>query len=257
MEDFINTLDTSKIKFTKIKLYLGNRQSPKHFEKNINTDFYKQFLDKITLEKSSQFERNNTYIYENLIYNINSSECFKINNIETIMKDKFLIYFIDKKKYDTIKFPCKKNYNQIKTKYFCIINADGSMDPKEIKYMMNLTNKNSFIFGSRYLKNAGSDDDTIITYLGNKIFSLIGNIFFKLKISDILYTYIIGDTKFTKSLNLKSEDFRICVELPIKVHRKGYNYTDYGCYELKRIGGKKKVNAFKDGFAFRILTKYL
>ena len=120
MEDFINTLDTSKIKFTKIKLYLGNRQSPKHFEKNINTDFYKQFLDKITLEKSSQFERNNTYIYENLIYNVNSSECFKINNIETVMKDKFLIYFIDKKKYDTIKFPCKKNYNQIKTNNICL-----------------------------------------------------------------------------------------------------------------------------------------
>ena len=169
------------------------------------------------------------------------------------------------KKFDNIKYSKKKKkgygaaliegINQIKTKYFCIINADGSMDPKEIKYMMNLTNKNSFIFGSRYLKNEGSDDDTIITYLGNKIFSLIGNIFFKLKISDILYTYIIGDTKFTKSLNLKSEDFRICVELPIKVHRKGYNYTDYGCYELKRIGGKKKVNAFKDGFL--ILSKMI
>ena len=84
------------------------------------------------------------------------------------------------KKFDNIKYSKskKKGYgaaliegiNQIKTKYFCIINADGSMDPKEIKYMMNLTNKNSFIFGSRYLKNAGSDDDTIITYLGNKIF---------------------------------------------------------------------------------------
>ncbi len=169
------------------------------------------------------------------------------------------------KKFNNIKYSKSKNkgygaaliegINKIKTKYFCIINADGSMDPKEIKYMMNLTNKNSFIFGSRYLKNAGSDDDTIITYLGNKFFSLIGNLFFNLKISDILYTYIIGNTKFTKSLNLKSEDFRICVELPIKVHRKGYNYTDFACYELKRIGGKKKVNAFKDGFL--ILSKMI
>ena len=138
--------------------------------------------------------------------------------------------------------------NQIKTQYFCIINADGSMDPKEIKKMMKLTKLNSFIFGSRYLFNGGSEDDTVVTYVGNKIFTLIGNVFFGLKISDILYTYVIGNTKNAKSLKLKSPDFRICVELPIKVHRKCYKYTDFSCYELKRIGGKKKVNALKDGF---------
>ncbi len=138
--------------------------------------------------------------------------------------------------------------NQITSKYFCIINADGSMDPNDIKRMMKLTKSNSFIFGSRYLSNAGSEDDSIITLIGNKVFSKIGNIFFGLKISDILYTFVLGDTKCAKRLNLKSSDFRICVELPIKAHRESLNYTDINCYESKRIGGKKKVNAFKDGF---------
>ena len=146
--------------------------------------------------------------------------------------------------------------NHSKTEFSCIFNADGSFDPKYLDNMLSLCEEgNEFIFCSRYLKKGGSEDDTIITLFGNYIFSKLGRIFFSLKISDILYTYIIGDTKFTKSLNLKSEDFRICVELPIKVHRKGYNYTDYGCYELKRIGGKKKVNAFKDGFL--ILSKMI
>ena len=138
--------------------------------------------------------------------------------------------------------------NKINTKFFCIINADGSMNPTEISAMMRLTKSNSFIFGSRYIKNGGSEDDTIITYIGNKFFSLIGNIFFKLKITDILYTYVIGETNLAKKLKLKSGDFKICVELPIKVHRKKISYTDFACYESKRIGGKKKVNAFKDGF---------
>ncbi len=138
--------------------------------------------------------------------------------------------------------------NKINSKYFCIINADGSMNPAEIKKMMSLTKNNSFIFGSRYLNNAGSDDDSIVTFIGNRFFSRAGNIFFGLNISDILYTYIIGHTKSAKMLKLKSGDFRICVELPIKVHRQGYSYTDTNCYEFKRIGGKKKVNAFKDGF---------
>ena len=35
-----------------------------------------------------------------------------------------------------------------------------------------------FIFSSRYEKEAGSDDDTKLTYLGNKIFTLLGKIFF-------------------------------------------------------------------------------
>jgi len=36
------------------------------------------------------------------------------------------------------------------------------------------------------LLGAASEDDTIITYLGNQFFSLLGRIFFSLKISDIL-----------------------------------------------------------------------
>ena len=127
------------------------------------------------------------------------------------------------------------------------------MNPNEISKMMKLTKNNSFIFGSRYIKNGGSEDDTLITYVGNKFFSIIGNVFFKLKISDILYTYVIGETNLAKKLKLRSGDFKICVELPIKVENFKYNYIDFPCYELKRIGGKKKVNALKDGFL--ILTK--
>ena len=52
----------------------------------------------------------------------------------------------------------------------------------------------------RYLKGGGSDDDDIVTFIGNKFFSLFGNLFFKLNISDILYTYILGKTKRQKNL---------------------------------------------------------
>lgn len=137
--------------------------------------------------------------------------------------------------------------NNIKTKFFCIINADGSMNPRDIKKMMKMTKKYSFVFCSRYLKNAGSEDDTFVTYIGNKFFSLFGKLFFGLKISDILYTYLVGETLLAKKIKLKSQDFRICVELPIKVHSAKIKYTDLGSFERPRIGGKKKVNAMKDG----------
>ena len=140
--------------------------------------------------------------------------------------------------------------NNVKTDYLCIFNADGSMDPKEIPifYESMIKNNTDLLFASRYKKNGSSEDDTIITFIGNKIFSLIGKIFFSLPISDILYTYVMGDTKKILNLNLNKKDFRFCVELPIKAHKNGLIINDISSKEKERIGGNKKVNAFKDGF---------
>jgi len=142
----------------------------------------------------------------------------------------------------------KEGLKNIQTEYFCIINADGSMDPKYLRDMLLLCEKKDFVFASRYLKGGGSDDDDIITFVGNKCFSLIGNLLFNLNLSDILYTFIIGKTSSAKLLELRYHDFRICVEIPIKAKINKFIFTSTPSKERKRIGGKKKVNALKDGF---------
>lgn len=141
------------------------------------------------------------------------------------------------------------------SKYFSIINADGSMNPKDLYRMYELLIKNDldFVFASRYEKPlGGSDDDDIITAIGNYFFTKIGNILFKLKISDILFTYILGNTQKFNSLNIKSNDFTFCVEFPIKVKRSKMNYKTMPSYERSRIGGKKKVNPLLDGLLILI-----
>ena len=143
--------------------------------------------------------------------------------------------------------------NNAKTDYLCIFNADGSFDPKYLKHMLDTCENNfDFVFASRYLSKGGSDDDTILTKLGNFIFTKIGNIFFSIKISDILYTFLLGKTVSFKKLNLKSKDFSLCVEMPIKAQRLGMNFIDIPSYERKRIAGIKKVSEFKDGFKILI-----
>ena len=139
---------------------------------------------------------------------------------------------------------------QCKTKYFCIFNADGSFNPSEINQMFKTlqSKKLDFIFASRYGANSGSDDDTVLTLVGNYIFTYIGKIFFKLNITDILYTFVIGKTEQAKKLNLDQKDFSFCVELPIKAKKMKMQLGSINSYERKRIAGKKKVNAFKDGF---------
>ena len=138
----------------------------------------------------------------------------------------------------------------IKTQLFCIFNADGSFNPNEIEGMIQqlIINNDDIIFGSRYQENATSEDDTWITILGNYLFSKIGKIFFNLPITDILYTFVLGKTSTVNKLNLKSNDFRFCVELPIKAIKNKLKISSIESHERSRIAGTKKVNALKDGF---------
>ena len=118
--------------------------------------------------------------------------------------------------------------NYCKTKYFCIFNADGSFKPTELEHMYDLSKNHDYdlVFGSRYEKNASSEDDTLVTLVGNKIFSLIGKLFFSLPITDILYTYVLGKTKKTNQLNLSYRDFCLCVELPIKASKNKFRINE-------------------------------
>ena len=135
------------------------------------------------------------------------------------------------------------------TEHFCIFNADGSFKPSELRRMYKeLVDQDlDFIFGSRYQNNSGSEDDTFVTLVGNYIFTWIGKIFFKLNISDILYTYVIGKTMSANKLELTQRDFSLCVEIPIKAVRNNMKISSISSYERRRIAGDKKVKAFKDG----------
>ena len=139
----------------------------------------------------------------------------------------------------------------VDTEYVCIFNADGSFNPNELENMQNKVENESadIVFASRYEKDCGSEDDTIVTYIGNFIFTKLGNIFFKLNLTDILYTYVFAKTSEIKKLNLTKKNFCLCVELPIKSKRKNLNIVTSKSFERPRISGKKKVNPLKDGFS--------
>ena len=81
---------------------------------------------------------------------------------------------------------------------------------------------------------------------------MIGKIFFKSPITDILYTYVLGKTKYANNLLLNQKNFSFCVELPIKALRNNMKIESINSYERKRIGGVKKVNAIKDGLIILI-----
>ena len=190
-------------------------------------------------------------------------EYLKINTIVVIPNEdnltkqsiqKFNCKIIEEKNGKGYGNALRTGINEVKTDYFCIFNADGSFNPIYLERMYEVLDKNNadFIFCSRYEMNAGSDDDTFLTYVGNKIFTFLCNFLFKLKITDVLFTYVMGKSKEYKSLNLKSDDFSFCIELPIKAKFKGFKLLSLASHERSRIAGIKKVNEFKDGFLILI-----
>ena len=207
----------------------------------------------LTLVIPAKFESESLPIFLNNIKNLNVKKKIVLDKhdtetIKSIKKfEEIDILFQEKTGYGSALI---EGIRSTDTKYFCIINADGSMEPNDVFKMYDriTTKELDFIFASRYEKPlGGSDDDDIITLIGNYFFTKIGNIFFSLKISDILFTFTMGNTRKFNTLNINSPDFTFCVEFPIKVKRNGMLYETMPSFERSRIGGKKKVNPIVDG----------
>ncbi|RPG61686.1 MAG: glycosyltransferase family 2 protein [Flavobacteriaceae bacterium TMED238] len=128
------------------------------------------------------------------------------------------------------------------------MDGDGSYNPKALIEMRNLIDSNDGVFCSRYKDGAKSPDDTPIRAWGNKIFTLIVRVLFGPKISDSLFFYPMFKKTILNNFNLDSDDFTLCLELPVKVHQMGLKYVEILSEERERYAGVSKVNALTDGF---------
>ena len=131
------------------------------------------------------------------------------NSIEVAKKHNCKIVIQKSKGYGSAIIEGFKN---AKNNFGCIFNADFSFDPKYLSQLVDESRSNDFIFGTRYTKESGSEDDDIITLVGNKVFSFITNKGLKIRLTDILYTYVLCNVKKFNSINFKNTDFRLCIE---------------------------------------------
>lgn len=129
------------------------------------------------------------------------------------------------------------------------MDADGSYNPEALtRLMAGIKDGNDGVFCSRYLPESGSDDDTPIRWLGNMVFTIMLRVLHGVKLSDSLFYYALIKRDVLRALPLVSEDFSMCIEIPILMHRMGYSYAEIPSFERERLAGVSKVNAFTDGF---------
>ena len=146
--------------------------------------------------------------------------------------------------------------------YVVMLDADGSMDPKEIQlFLMALQNGSDIVKGSRFMPNGYSEDMTTFRRIGNKMFISIVNLLMGTKFTDLCYGYAAFSKEAIQKIHphLTSPNFEIETELFIKASQMGFKIREVPSLEHKRKNGKSHLKAFTDGFKIlkTILLEFL
>ena len=129
-----------------------------------------------------------------------------------------------------------------------MIDADGSMDPAEIKLMVDaLVAGADCAKGSRYLPGGGSTDITWHRNLGNKILTGFVNLWFGTSYTELCYGYVAFWRDVLPALNPETAGFEVETKMLIRMATQGLTITETPSFEADRIHGESNLNAFSDG----------
>jgi len=128
------------------------------------------------------------------------------------------------------------------------IDADGSMDPKEIDAFVALICCGfDVVKGSRYCVGGGSDDLTLIRRAGNLWLTRLANVLYGVRWTDLCYGYIALRRSVVDRLSLEADGFEIETELCVNAITAGLRVAEVPSHELDRRSGESKLNARRDG----------
>ncbi len=148
-----------------------------------------------------------------------------------------------------------------------IIDADGSMDPAELKDFLNMFPQAEIVKGSRSKKLGGTSADlTVFRDLGNRALTKLCNFWFKENWTDLAYGYAVVDRKALGKLGLSSYDemgsvfghksygqgFEIEALIFCRSSKWGFRVLEVASAEHRRICGSSNLRAIRDGF--RVLS---
>ena len=143
------------------------------------------------------------------------------------------------------------NHDGLNGDVVVIMDADGSMNPKEILLFIEALDSGvDLVKGSRFLSYGYSEDMSLIRRIGNRFFVLLVNRFWAANYTDLCYGFGAFRKNAIKKLlpHLKSTNFEIETEVFIKAKKLGLKVVEVPSIEFRRRHGKSNLSAFKDGF---------
>ena len=138
-----------------------------------------------------------------------------------------------------------------------MFDADGSADWREIDlFVQALVDGADFAKGSRALRAGGSDDLTIFRGLGNRGLTMLTNLMFRARFTDLCYGYNAFWRDVLPQLDLPGtqpgemvwgDGFEIETVLNCRVARARLRVREVPSHELTRIHGGSNLRAIADG----------
>ncbi len=125
---------------------------------------------------------------------------------------------------------------------------DGNSLPEKVPDVIKkLQEGYDFVIASRYAKGARSDDDDLLTGIGNWGFTLLTNILFGSRYTDVL----VGFRGYRKGayakLDMTATGLDWSIQMPIQFRKKRLRVADIPAIEPARIGGVRKMRPFQTG----------
>ena len=132
-----------------------------------------------------------------------------------------------------------------------IQDADLEYNPQDLLPLVKLIldNEADVVYGSRFLKMDKSKNFMLTHFLGNKMLTIITNLLYGAKLTDMETCYKVFKAEFVKNLNIKSNRFDFEPEITAKVLKQGAKLKEVPItYDARGFDDGKKIS-WKDGFA--------
>ena len=152
----------------------------------------------------------------------------------------------------------KEAFDHVDSEMYMVLDGDGSMRPQEIPLFRNEVYFGADVVkGSRFLRDGGSSDITLLRRLGNTFLLFLVNRIWGTNFTDLCYGFMAfrKDVAIKLSPILRSKGFNIEAEILIKAIKLNLKIKEVPSWELKRLHGRSKLNIFIDGF--KILSTIL
>lgn len=137
-----------------------------------------------------------------------------------------------------------------------IMDADGSMDPDEVRVFLDLMELGfDLVKGSRLACGGGSHDLTTVRWLGNAALCAVANTLFHTQWTDLCYGFLAFRRSCLPRLALTADGFEIEAQILTHAAMAGLRIAEVPSIEMPRISGASHLNARTDGT--RILREML